>query len=230
MRVLVVLALAVPACAADDSPPDPAPADVLLSIDVELSDSSLALLATEPERPCECSVGWTDVGECRTQSDGIDCACEPWPASCLEEVTLLADGEPLASGRWDPMWWGLSLQADTARADQLAIAGCGTEVVVDLPERVRPEVSLDLVYPQGSSPVVLWSTEPAAASAVISVGDGFAADSCHRLGGAGEVEVPTAAEGWSVSVTGLARPVFTGTALGEVRLWFGNTSALRSDR
>ena len=228
LRLLLVLAAAcsTAACSTDDSPPDPPPADVLLSIDVELSDSSLVLYATEPERLCECSVGWTDLGECREQSDAIGCACDPWPASCLEEVALLAGGEELAAASWDPAWWGLFVQVDTRDADQLAITGCGTSVVVAVPERVRPQVALELIYPQGSSPMALWSTEPAAASAVVSLGDGYAAESCHRLGGAGELEV--AGDEYVVSVTGLAKPVFAATPLGDVRLWFGNTSQLTS--
>ena len=225
MRALRLLLVLAAACSTDDGPPE---ADVLLSIDVELTDTSLSLYATEPERPCECSVGWTDLGECRTQSDGIDCSCDPWPASCLEEVALLAGGEPVASARWDPIWWGAFLAVDTSGADQLTITGCGTSVTVAIPEQVRPEVSLELVYPQGESPVALWSTEPMAASAVVSLGDGYVAETCHRLGGAGELEV--AGDEYVMSVTGLAKPVFTTTPLGDVRLWFGSSSQLASDQ
>ena len=223
MRALRLFLVLAAACSTDDGPPG---ADVLLSIDVELTDTSLSLYATEPERPCECSVGWTDLGDCRTQSDAIACACDPWPASCLEEVALLAGGEAVASASWDPEWWGAFVQVDTTDADQLAITGCGTSVVVAIPERVRPEVSLELTYPQGSSPVALWSTEPAAASAVVSLGDGYVSESCHRLGGAGELQV--AGDEYVVSVTGLAKPVFTVTPLGDVRLWFGSSSQLAS--
>jgi hypothetical protein len=224
MRALLVC-LALAAACSDDAPPDPPPADVLLSIDVALSDGGVTVFATEPERPCECSVGWTQLGDCRTQSDGIDCACNPWPASCLEEVVLLAAGETLARATWDPMWWGAILPDDSGAADELAITGCGTAAVVAIPERVRPEVSLELIDPEAERPVVVWTTEPAAASAVVSAGDGYAGDSCHRLGGSGELEIPDLEE-WSVAVTALARPVFNATPLGDVRLWFGSSDRL----
>ena len=219
MRASLLLALAA-ACSSDEAARS---ADVLLSVDVELSPTALSLYASEPERPCDCSVGWTDLGECREQSDAIGCACDPWPASCLEEISLLAGGEPLASARWDAHWWGAFLAVDTAAADELLIAGCGRSVAVAIPERVLPEVSLAL-DDGGPVPAAVWTTEPEAASAVVSVGNGVVAESCHRPGGSGQVAIPD--QGYLVRVTGLAEPVVTDTELGEVRLWYGNSASL----
>jgi hypothetical protein len=219
--VLVLLLLA--GCSTDR---DPEVTSAPLLIDLQLSDSTLSMVASEPERPCECSFGWTDVGDCREQSDAIGCTCDPWPASCLEEVTVLAGGQELAQASWDPEWWGVFLELDAAAPDQVAIRGCGAEITVPVPQQARPRVSLELVETGDEVAIARWSSDPVAASSLVILGDGFVASSCHQPGGSGDLEIPPS--GSIFSVTGLAEPAVDDTELGVVRLWSGNTSQISS--
>lgn len=192
---------------------------MVLAVDVRVSDYTVVVQAREPERPCECSFGWTELGTCREQSDAIGCSCAPWPASCLEEVAVVDGEQRLASAAWDPNWWGVSLTLETVAGDQLLIAGCGMEVSVPLAAPSRPRaIAVE------ESGVVTWSSEPAAASSMVVHGDGYGGESCHRAGGSGELEVGP--EDRYVSVTSLARPVEHDTALGAIRIWSGNGSEL----
>ncbi|HEY8146955.1 MAG TPA: hypothetical protein VIG06_29950 [Kofleriaceae bacterium] len=214
----ILLAL-LAGCASDD---EGGAADTRLAIDVQVSDTSILVRAREPERPCECSFGWTEVGTCRGQSDAISCTCDPWPASCLEEVALVAAGQTLATAAWDPMWWGVSFALETAAGDELVIAGCGAEASVLLPAEPRPRTAIEI----DDAGLVTWSSEPLATSSLVEHGDGFAAESCHRDGGSGELE--TAADGPDryVSVTALAGPILHETELAAIRVWSGNGSEL----
>lgn len=213
-----IVLLAAAACSGDDSP---AVADTRLLIDVQLSDTSLAMHAREPERPCACSFGWTELGQCRAQSDGFECACDPWPASCLEEVAVVDGERPVASAAWDPGWWGVLLTLETVAGDRLSITGCGAEVSVPLPATPRPYAVIEV----DDGGLVTWTSEPAAATSLVSHGDGFGGESCHREGGAGELQTDAGVD-LHVSVTALAAMEPVDTALGTVRLWSGNGARL----
>ncbi len=221
--VLVLVLVILAGCSTDG---DPEVADARLLVDIQLSDSSLSMYASEPDRPCECSFGWTDVGDCRTQSDAIGCECDPWPASCLEEVTVLAGARQLAQASWDPRWWGVFLPLDTAGADQVAIRGCGGDITLPVPQQARPVVDLEVDETGDPVAVARWSSDPPAATSLVVLGDGFVASSCHQQGSSGELEIPPS--GSIFSVTGLAEPVVDDTELGVVRLWSGNTSQISS--
>jgi hypothetical protein len=214
--VLVLLA----ACSTDGHP-DPVD-EVVLTIDVQLSDTSLAMFAREPDRPCQCSFGWTELGTCRTQSDAIGCDCDPWPASCLETVAVLGGGESLATASWDPSWWGVALGFDADAADELVIAGCGSEVSIALEPAPRPDTAVAI----DETGVATWSSEPLGATSLVMLGDGYAAESCHREGGEGTMRVPLDEGDRILSVTALTTPRVRGTDIGTVRIWSGNTAEL----
>jgi len=219
----LLLVLLVAGCAADGEPgldhdPDLAPPRLLM--DIQVSDTSVSMVAREPDRPCQCSFGWTEEGSCREQSDAIGCSCDPWPASCLEEVAVESGDQRLAESTWDPSWWGVSLTLETAAGDQLVIAGCGGEVSVPLPGPSRPAAAVALEGPG----LVTWSSDPVAASSITARGDGYGGESCHVAGGSGSLEIGP--EDRYVSVTALASPVEHETELGTVRVWSGNGSQL----
>ncbi len=211
------------ACATDGEPgldhdPDLAPPRLLM--DIQVSDSSISVYAREPDRPCQCSFGWTEEGSCREQSDAIGCSCDPWPASCLEEVVVLDGDQRLAESTWDPNWWGVFLSLETAAGDQVVISGCGAEVSLPLPGPSRPAATMALEGPG----LVSWSSDPVATSSITARGDGYAGESCHRSGGSGLLEIGP--DDRYVSVTALASPVEHESELGTARVWSGNGAEL----
>lgn len=200
-----------------------------LVVDVRRTDDSITIVAEEPDRPCRCSFGFTPPGSCRSGSDILECDCEPWPADCLDRVTIFEGGDVLDSTGWrEGSTSGASLVAERTGDIELAISGCGGEARIPIPQepRPRPAIQSSDVDGEPDQRIVTWTSDLPAASQLISLTDGYVGVTCHESGGSGARQVTVESEQVYFHVTALAPVVEHDTELGPIRVWSGNSDVL----
>jgi hypothetical protein len=202
-----------------------------LAMNVRVHTEGLFLYARELGSDCTCTAGeWPEPGECVSSSDGVSCTCEPAPASCLDRFRIERAGAVLADGPYDSdLGGGEPLSADLATSPtELVVTGCGGQARIPLPAVADlPQPTIEQVTDDGQALTIAWSSTPAAASALVTGGDGFVSRVCHDLTGA--VDLPSVraelAEEARVSVHAFTAPESVDTPLGEARIWAGGRTA-----
>jgi hypothetical protein len=198
-----------------------------LAMNVSVDAKGLVVHARELGSDCTCTTGeWPEPGECVGSSDGVSCTCDPAPASCIDGLRIERAGAVLAEGSYDAELGGAEhLTADLATSpSELVVIGCGGVARIEIPAVVGlPQPSIDAVTDDGETLRIAWSSAPAAASALVSGGDGYVSRVCHDTIGA--VDLPSVrvqlAEEAHVSVHAFAAPASVETPLGPARVWAG---------
>jgi hypothetical protein len=198
-----------------------------LVVDVRRSDDAITILADEPERACECSFGFPSPGSCRASSDALECACDPWPADCLESVAIREGDDVVASTRWrEESSTGASLLAEQTGDVELEIRGCGGEARIPIPQEPRPHPTIEATAVEGepNAQLLTWTSDIPAATQLISLGDGYVGETCHESGDSGTRQVEADSEDVHFRVTALAPVVEHEVAFGTIRVWSGNSA------
>jgi hypothetical protein len=200
-------------------------------VDVRRSDDGITILAEEPERSCRCSFGFPRPGSCRSGSDALECDCDPWPADCLDRVTILEGGAVVDSTRWrEESSSGASFLAEQTGDIELEISGCGGEARIPLPQELRPHPTIQASDVEGepNARLLTWTSDILAATQLISLSDGYVGETCHETGDSGTRQVDLESEEVYFQVTALDAVVGHETELGTIRVWSGNSALVTS--
>jgi hypothetical protein len=158
------------------------PADYTeLDIQVVVDDDGVLVTPREVERHCECSAGERPaLGTCGDSSDGLECSCDPAPASCLERISVEKDGAEVSFTDLED-WYGYAyLQAsDQGSGHTLVLDGCGGTAAIALDSEAWPTPSIEETSQIDDTLEVEWSTAPPASSVIASLSNGFVATLCH---------------------------------------------------
>ena len=204
----------------------------LLSMNVVVDESGLVFYPREVARACVCSAGeWPEIGECVSGQDGLSCQCEPAPADCLDSIRVEQEGALLgewayastsrdaAYSVWVPVEGLVALSAAT-----VLVEGCGGSARLPLQAPSNPIPTIVGRTFDGTMVTVEWSSDPPAASALVSAGDGFAASTCHVAAGVNPSYAPGGDGRFVVDMHAFAAPVVQETDLGSARLWYGSSA------
>ena len=155
-------------------------------------------------------------GGCATSSDAYSVV-----PTCLRSITLggVALSGATLGDAVNPFWTTAPVTAD----ETLEVSACGTTISAPVHARTGPAATGITAMRVGSDVTVSWSVGGADTS-LVTLGTDFGGDSCLDAGQAHTFPNWSAPSRLTGSVQPLLGPEITETALGQVRVWYGDAT------
>jgi hypothetical protein len=217
MRVWVVLCVA--ACGGRPTPTDVGSAPDIVGLDVLVSPTSVLAYVGFTDDWAANGPRFAQPGECATgETDAIQSG-----VSCFEHLDI--DGIRLATddpyGASNP-YYGSGITTDAT----LRVVACGIAIEVPIQPGNYPAFTDVQAMQTGSDLVVNWAA-PDAVSVLVGAGGGFGIYNCHET-----IETQHLFTGYGVpsavvELRAFRVPEIVETAIGQVRVWYGEVTSPR---